>query len=344
MASHRKPKQRSLTSSTARAAALLALTGTASATLLDGIGHAEHHLTPAQVRAKVDEYRREAEEATEKYNGAKDKAHKARRALDALRDQAARRTTRLNAARNALGAFAAAQYRSGTIAPALQLALSSSPDQYLQRASLVERAGNRQTALIAAVGRQERKLRQVRGEAADRLAALRLSQTAAARHKRTVQEKLAAADRLLDRLTDEQRRRLSAAQEARDGGKAGAGSPIPATGRAALAVSYAYAALGKPYVWGATGPHGYDCSGLTQAAWRAAGVSLPRTTYTQISAGRRVQRDQLAPGDLVFFYSGISHVGIYIGGGRMIHAPHPGAPVRMASVSDMPFAGAARPA
>ncbi|WP_413799814.1 NlpC/P60 family protein [Streptomyces iranensis] len=340
MASHRKPKQRSLTSSTARAAALLALTGAASATLLDGTGHAENRLTPAQVKAKVDEYQREAEEATEKYNGAREKADKARRTLEALRDQAARRTTRLNTARNALGAFATAQYRSGTIAPALQLALSSSPDQYLQRASLAERAGSRQAALIATIGRQERKLRQVRGEAADRLAALRASRTAAAHHKRTVQEKLAAADRLLDRLTLEQRQRLLAAR----GGDKAADSLAPAAGRAARAVSYAYAALGKPYVWGATGPHGYDCSGLTQAAWRAAGVALPRTTYTQINAGQRVTRDQLAPGDLVFFYSGISHVGLYIGGGRMIHAPHPGAPVRLASVADMPFAGAARPA
>ncbi|MFE2180708.1 NlpC/P60 family protein [Streptomyces sp. NPDC059455] len=340
MASHRKPKQRSLTSGTARAAALLALTGAASATLLNGTGHAENRLTPAQVKAKVDEYQREAEEATEQYNGAREKADKARRTLEALRDQAARRTTRLNTARNALGAFATAQYRSGTIAPALQLALSSSPDEYLQRASLAERAGSRQAALIATIGRQERKLRQVRGEAADRLAALRTSQTAAAHHKRTVQEKLAAADRLLDRLTLEQRQRLLAA---RDGDKA-AGFPTPAAGRAARAVSFAYAALGKPYVWGATGPHGYDCSGLTQAAWRAAGVALPRTTYTQINAGQRVTRDQLAPGDLVFFYSGISHVGLYIGDGRMIHAPHPGAPVRLASVADMPFAGAARPA
>ncbi|GAA1688726.1 C40 family peptidase [Streptomyces yatensis] len=342
MASHRKPKQRSLTSSTARAAAVLALTGAASATLLDGTGHAENRLTPAQVKAKVDEYQRQAEEATERYNGAKDKADKAREALDALRDQAARRTTRLNAARNALGAFATAQYRSGTIAPALQLALSSSPGQYLQRASLAERAGSRQAALIASVGRQERKLRQVRGEAADRLAALRASQTAAARHKRTVQQRLAAADRLLDRLTLEQRQRLLAAQ---DGDKAGADTiASPTAGRAARAVSYAYAALGKPYVWGAAGPHGYDCSGLTQAAWRAAGVALPRTTYTQINAGRRVTRDQLAPGDLVFFYSGVSHVGLYIGDGRIIHAPRPGAPVRVASVADMPFAGAARPA
>ncbi|CAM5692018.1 hypothetical protein SVIOM342S_02828 [Streptomyces violaceorubidus] len=81
-----------------------------------------------------------------------------------------------------------------------------------------------------------------------------------------------------------------------------------------------------------TGPHAFDCSGLTQAAYRAAGVCLPRTTYAQIDAGRRVPRSELRPGDLVFFYSGISHVGIYVGNGRMIHAPNPSAPVRVAPV------------
>ncbi|MFG3252265.1 C40 family peptidase [Streptomyces sp. NPDC048172] len=115
------------------------------------------------------------------------------------------------------------------------------------------------------------------------------------------------------------------------------------SGRAARAVAFARQALGKPYVWGATGPSGFDCSGLTLAAWKAAGVTLPRTTYTQINAGKRVARSALRPGDLVFFYSSRSHVGLYIGGGRMIHAPRPGASVRVAPIDQMPFAGATRP-
>ncbi|QKV94412.1 C40 family peptidase [Streptomyces sp. NA02950] len=349
MASHRKSRsrpKRSLASSTARTAALLALTGAVSATVLEGTGHADPHLTTAQVKARVDQYQREAEEATDKYNGAREKADEARRALGELRDEAARRAARLNTARNALGAYATAQYRAGTVAPTLQLALSSSPEEYLQRASLVERAAGRQAATIIGITRQEKALRRVRGAAADRLAELRTSQEALSRHKRAVEKKLAAADRLLDRLTAEQRRRLQDRQPHSDTGHTADQTAAPAatTGRAARAVAFARGALGKPYVWGATGPHGYDCSGLTQAAWRAAGVSLPRTTYTQITAGRRVGRSQLAPGDLVFFYSGISHVGIYIGDGRMIHAPHPGAPVRVAPVDQMPFAGASRPA
>lgn len=350
-----KPKQRhrsSLTGTTIRTAATLALVGAASATALPGIGHAEPRLTPAQVKAKVDTYEREAEQATEKYDGARAAADRAQRSLHRLRDEASRRTARLNTARNALGAFATAQYRSGTVAPTLQLALASSPGQYLQRASLADRAGDRQAVTIARITREERSLRRVRAEAADRLHALRDAEAAAARHKRAIREKLAAADALLAKLSREQRKRLHAqdahTQDARAHARTAAParrhSPARTGGRAARAISFAYGAIGKPYVWGAAGPYGYDCSGLTQAAWRAAGVSLPRTTYTQINAGRRVARGELAPGDLVFFYSGVSHVGLYIGNGLMIHAPRPGAPVRVAPIDQMPFAGAARPA
>jgi cell wall-associated NlpC family hydrolase len=345
----KQPHRSSLTGTTLRTAATLVLAGAASATALPGIGHAEPRLTPAQVKAKVDAYEREAEEATEKYDGARAAADKAQRSLSRLRDEATRRTARLNTARNALGAFATAQYRSGTVAPTLQLALSSSPGQYLQRASLADRAGDRQAVTIASITREERSLRRVRGEADGRLRELRAAQAAAAGHKHGVQRKLAAADALLAKLTREQRDRLRDRlrdQDARTAAAARHHAPAAARtgGRAARAVSFAYGAVGKPYVWGATGPYGYDCSGLTQAAWRAAGVSLPRTTYTQINAGRRISRAELAPGDLVFFYSGVSHVGLYIGNGLMIHAPRPGAPVRVAPVEQMPFAGAARPA
>lgn len=120
------------------------------------------------------------------------------------------------------------------------------------------------------------------------------------------------------------------------------GTPAPSP-RAAQAVAFAYRALGRPYAWGATGPGAYDCSGLTQAAWRSAGVLLPRTTYTQVNAGTRVSPADLRPGDLVFFHANLSHVGLYTGDGRMIHAPHPGAPVRIAPVSGMPLAAATRP-
>ncbi|WPP31596.1 NlpC/P60 family protein [Streptomyces sp. CL7] len=102
--------------------------------------------------------------------------------------------------------------------------------------------------------------------------------------------------------------------------------------KAEKALAFARAQIGKPYVWGATGPGSYDCSGLTQAAWKAAGVSLPRTTYDQVNAGTTVPVSQAQPGDLVFFYDDVTHVGIYIGNGMMIHAPKPGTYVREESI------------
>ncbi|MFB6959503.1 NlpC/P60 family protein [Streptomyces sp. NPDC056309] len=129
-------------------------------------------------------------------------------------------------------------------------------------------------------------------------------------------------------------------------GEAGAATgPDPATGpgvgdspvspyerKAAKALAFARAQIGKPCVWGATGPGSYDCSSLAQAAWRAAGVALPRTTHEQVGSGAAVQLAELEPGDLIFFYGEVSHVGLYAGNGTMVHAPSPGASIREESI------------
>lgn len=335
MAAHRKPRQRPLSGNTARTAATIALAGAATATGFDGTGHAAPQLTPAQVRAKVDKLYQEAEAATEKYNGAKEKADTAQQRLNTLRDQAARKQEKLNSARDALGSIATAQYRGGGIDPALQLVLSDDPDQYLEGAEFAERAGDRQAHAVSRVRKRLREIEQLRGAAHVELTSLRSRQAELERQKKTVTGKLSEARRLLSRLPPQDRVPAPAGHAPDPGTRA----PNP---RAAAAVSYAYQKLGSPYVWGATGPNAFDCSGLAQAAYRSAGISLPRTTYAQINAGRRVSRAELAPGDLVFFYSGISHVGIYVGDGQMIHAPNPSAPVRLAPIDEMPFAGATR--
>lgn len=121
----------------------------------------------------------------------------------------------------------------------------------------------------------------------------------------------------------------------------GVTSSVAVSSRAQAAVNYAYAHLGAPYVYGATGPRSFDCSGLTSTAWRAAGVSVPRTSYGQMGLSR-VSKSDLQPGDIVVFYGG-GHVGIYVGGGQVIHAPHTGDVVRVASLNSMPFTAAVRP-
>ncbi|MEU6464522.1 NlpC/P60 family protein [Streptomyces sp. NPDC046976] len=354
MAAHRRPRQHPFRGRTARTAAILAMAGAATATGFDGTGQAEPRLTPTQVKTEVDTLYREAETATQKYDGAKEQADSGEARLNSLRDEAARKTQKLNSARDALGTFAAAQYRSGDIAPAWQLALSSDPNRYLDDAALAERAGDRQAAAVSQVRRQLQEIERLRGAARVELTSLKSHQDELRRQKASVTGKLAEARRLLAELTPSQRDQVTGADDT-DGTAPGTASR-PADGtrqasaravaapdsRAAAAVAYAFAKLGSPYVWGATGPHSFDCSGLVQAAYRSAGVSLPRTTYAQIDAGRRVSRSELRPGDLVFFYSGVSHVGLYIGNGRMIHAPNPSAPVRVAPIDQMPFAGATR--
>ncbi|WP_019055617.1 C40 family peptidase [Streptomyces prunicolor] len=355
MAAHRKPRQRSLSGNTARTAATIALAGAATATGFDGTSHAEPQLTPTQVKAKVDKLYQEAEVATEKYDGAKEKADAAEKQLNTLRDEAARKTEKLNSARDSLGYVAAAQYRSGGMDPAVQLMLSSNPERYLDGAEFADRVGHRQTAAVALVRQQLREIEQLRGAAHIELTSLKSRQAELGRQKKTINGKLDQARRLLSGLTPQQRvqvgeaggtGRASRSTTAARGALAAPGSSAAASdapnSRAAAAVSYAYQKLGSPYVWGATGPNAFDCSGLIQAAYSSAGVSLPRTTYAQINAGQRVSRSELRPGDLVFFYSGISHVGIYVGDGQMIHAPNPTAPVRLAPIDQMPFAGATR--
>lgn len=350
MAAHGRPRRRSLGGHTARAVATIALAGAASGTGY-GTGHAEPQLSPAQVKARVDTLYQEAEAATQKYDGAKGQADKAQQRLNGLKDEAARRAERLNSARDALGSAAAAQYRDGGIDPSVRLLLSSDPGQYLDDVAFAERADNRQAAAMTRVRQQLREIERLRGAARVELTSLRSRQAELRRQKRTITEKLGEARRLLSQLTRGQRAQLTA-----DGGgqasrsalgdlgrvSASAAAAQAPNARAAAALAYAYDKLGSPYVWGATGPKAFDCSGLVQAAYRSAGIALPRTTYAQIDAGRRVSRSELLPGDLVFFYSGVSHVGIYVGHGQMIHAPNPSAPVRLAPIDEMPLAGATR--
>jgi cell wall-associated NlpC family hydrolase len=120
-----------------------------------------------------------------------------------------------------------------------------------------------------------------------------------------------------------------------------AAAPAP-TGAAQAAVNTALAQVGDPYVWGASGPDAFDCSGLTQYAYSAAGISLPHSSSAQSRMGAPVSRDQLQPGDLIFFYSPVSHVAMYIGNGQMVHASTSGQPVKVVSVDSMPGFNSAR--
>ncbi|AYL35656.1 NlpC/P60 family protein [Streptomyces fungicidicus] len=296
---------------------------------------------PGDTRAEVDRLYQEAEKATEAYNEADERADGLRREIAAAQDGIARQQQRVNTMRESLGSLAGAQYRSGGLDPSLALLLSDDPQDFLEKASALDRITVHQAGELRRLRSALRSLSQDRSEAADRLAALERSRRAVAAHKRTVESKLAEARRLLNSLPDGER---AAWDRATRSARADLLGPVgaPASGRAAAAVAAARSALGKPYVWGASGPSSFDCSGLVQWSYAQAGVGLPRTSQAQRYAGRQVPLSEARPGDLVVYRSDASHVGMYMGNGQVIHAPYPGAPVRYDPVGMMPVSSVTR--
>ncbi|MEV5143006.1 NlpC/P60 family protein [Streptomyces sp. NPDC052727] len=297
----------------------------------------------ADTRTEVDRLYEEAEKATQAFDKADERAGLLRREVRDAQDHVARQQQRVNDLREQLGSLAGAQYRSGGIDPAVALLFSADPDDYLDKASTLDRIGARQARRLGELQSALRDLAQERAEAAGKLAELEKSREAVAAHKRTVEQKLARARRLINALPAAER---AAYDRASRGGRTDlpdlTGAPVP-DGRAAAALAAARSALGRPYVWGANGPSGFDCSGLTQWAYAHAGVQLPRTSQEQRFAGRQVPLSQVRPGDLVVYRSDASHVAMYAGNGQVIHAPHPGAPVRYDPVGMMPVSSVTRP-
>jgi cell wall-associated NlpC family hydrolase len=374
LASHRKPppagtragiRTPALATAALTSVALLSQTATAAP--------ADDRPSLEEVEKKVDDLYRQAESATDNYNAAKEKTATQRGRVDALLNDVAQRTQKLNEAREELGEFAAAQYRTGASAPdTATFLLADSPQDYFDQTQLMSRMTSRQKGAVDDYVTEQSATMKKRQEATESLRTLTQSQDELKAAKATVQKKLTDARNLLSQLTAEEKARLAAIEEKKQqeaarkaaelaqqqaaeqkaqeaaaaqqqeqnsssdsGTSTGTGtatSDSTYATKAAKALAFARAQIGKPYVWGATGPDSYDCSGLTQAAWKAAGVDIPRVTYDQVNVGTTVSLSAAQPGDLVFFYDDISHVGMYIGNGMMIHAPKPGAYVREESI------------
>ncbi|MDQ0777809.1 cell wall-associated NlpC family hydrolase [Streptomyces aurantiacus] len=332
VASHRRPKQPSRTRvtvlTTAAAAAVALSSQAANAAPSEKPGKAE-------VKAKVDKLYEEVELATDKANGAEEKQEKLEKEIDTLQDQVARGQDDLNSMRDSLGLMASSQYRTGAIDPSVQLFLSSDPDDFLDKASTMDQLSAQQVESLKKVQEKQRVLAQQREEAAGKLKELSDTRKTLGKKKKEVQTKLADAQKLLNSLTAKEKASIAAADQRASrsaGDRMELGNEAPASERGAAALSAARTQMGKPYVSGGSGPNSYDCSGLTQWAYSQAGVSITRTTYTQQNDGVKIGRDALKPGDLVFFNS-LAHVGLYAGNGVVLHAPKPGAVVRLESMS-----------
>ncbi len=311
--------------------------------------------TLAQVERRVAALEEQAEHAAERYNDIRVEIAAVEQGLARARANVARSQKQVDSMRALMGRLARNSYESGGMDPTLELLLSGNPATVLDRAATIEQlAKTEQTALRKVVAAQN-TLDQDMAELDQQLVALRDLQTKLAAEKRQIDESVGSAQRLLGSLRAEDRERLAAAERTRraaavrasrsESRKIGQEIPNtgPASGRASVAVRTALAQVGDSYVYGADGPDSFDCSGLTSYAWRAAGVSLPRSSRAQYSAGRKVDKSDLQPGDLVYYYSPISHVGIYIGGGKIVHAANPRDDVRIDPLDSMPYTGATRP-
>jgi len=219
----------------------------------------------------------------------------------------------------------------------------------------MEKVGANQNKVLQDFQQQRASLADLQKSRQTDLAALEKKQSDLAALKAGSDKKLTEAKAVLAKLTTEQQQTLAnqdqkQTEDAQTLAESALGT-TPATtadtagsAKGQTALAWARKQLGKPYVFGATGPNSFDCSGLTLGAWKAAGVSINRTSQAQFRNGKAVSKSELQPGDLVFYYSGISHVAMYVGKGMVIHAPHPGSSVKYAKLDSMPFAGARRPA
>jgi cell wall-associated NlpC family hydrolase len=297
--------------------------------------HAEPDID--SVQSRVDKLYRQAEQASERYNDARLEMKNAQTRLTALRDDLDRQQAKVDDVRAQVAKAVVSQYQGQALSSTTQVLLSENPDAFLDQLTTVSEYNDQQSQMMADFAVQAKQLEMRQAAAQRELDRIAATKKELGQEKAEIDDKAAQAKALLGRLKDR------AASASRSGERAPAPVNVPASGRAGAAVSYAMSQVGDAYVYGAAGPSAYDCSGLTMMAWAQAGVSLPHSSSGQMGSGAPVSQSQLQPGDLVFYYSPVSHVGMYIGNGMIVHAANPGDGVTTAPVNSMPYSGAVRP-
>ena len=292
--------------------------------------------TLAQVQAQVIRYEEEATSAAEGAQEAKVKLNALTRSLAGIQAQAEIQAKTVDEISKTLGAIAIDQYKSGTISQSLELLFSSDPSLYLSSAGSLEAITRQKGIQLRKFQSAEQQLNATSLTVSDRLAQVKALQKKLAEKSALATAKLAKAESILAKLKKEDRERLARlAQEREDADQASslkaARSAAGVSGRAGLAIKFAFKQIGDKYVFGADGMIYWDCSGLTMRAYQTAGVSLPHSSAAQSRMGKSIPFSQKKPGDLMFFGRPVSHVGIYLGGGKMVHAPRSGSRVKVAT-------------
>ncbi|MEZ0109188.1 cell wall-associated NlpC family hydrolase [Catenulispora sp. EB89] len=343
-AAHRAPKKYVPVSRTAMTVTLA--TAAAGSVALLPTAEADPNANVNDVKAQVDKLHQQAEQAAEAYNEANISLSDLQHKVDQLQARITAEQGSLDSARSSLGGLAAAQYVSGGVDSTLQLMLQQSPDNYLQQATMMAQVTDGKMATMRSAAEIQRQLNQDKASASDELAMLAKTRNLMAQQKSDIDAKEQQATNLLNQLTAAQRVQYNRLVNTTSGNvpkSTISNLPIPSDARAAIAVAFAKAQVGKPYIWAAAGPNAYDCSGLTMAAWGKAGVMMDHGSRDQYAAFPKVSESNIQPGDLVLYYSDMHHVGIYVGNGTIIHAANPSAGVQYAPIGEMPIAGIVRP-
>jgi len=316
----------------------LALGTALSAALIAPAGSADAAPKPsvAATKKKLAKLNSQVDKLVDRYDKAKSQLDAAKKQLKALNGQLAVEQRTYQGMHTRVARIAAAAYKDGTLDYTTSLLAARDPNAALSQMSAFTQLSSGRSQELKAFVDSAQRLRREHAMAQYALEVVSGHTASVKKQKATVEKAIGEQKDLL--------------REA--GVLGGPGGPIggtytgPASGPPRKALDYAYAQLGKPYIYGGTGPKGYDCSGLTMMAWRAAGVGLPRVVPDQYAATRHVARSDLRPGDLVYF-DGLGHEGMYVGGGRFIHAPHTGSVVKFDSMSNSwyvsHYVGASRP-
>jgi len=288
------------------------------------------------IQAQIIRLQEQAATAAEGAQAAKVQLLSLTHTLTGIRQEATAQGQTVARLRKSLGAIAVEQYKSGGLSQGLELLFSSDPALYLSAAGSLEAITRRKALQLQAFATAQQRLNATTLTVNDRMALVRTTQNRLAAQSAQAEAMLQQTQKILGQLKKADRIRLQKlTQQAND--KVQASSLVFAhqttglSGRGGIALNYALRQIGDWYVFGAAGMLYWDCSGLTMRAYQSAGVSLPHSAAAQSNYGRRVPLNALRPGDLVFFGSPISHVSIYLGGGRMVDAPHTGARVRVES-------------
>ena len=320
-----------------RLAAVGCITVTASLVFPPVAAHAEPRPTKAQVEKKLDKLGEQMDQKVEQFNQLNEKLKVAKRKYDSARKSSGQEQAAFEEQRSKIAQMAASAYKNGDSTDVTGFVGSSNPQSVLDQAAVFSHLSQERSSQLSQFLATAQRLRRQEAQA-----------KSAYDDVKAKTKELKAQKAKLDKEVAKQKKLLARFAPSSTGGSGGVGGSYngPASGPARKALDFAYAQLGKPYVYGAQGPSSYDCSGLTMKAWGAAGVGITRTTNSQFAATKRVDKSNLQPGDLVFFNS-LNHVGMYVGGGQMIHAPRTGKNVEVVSITSgyylSNYYGAGRP-